>query len=399
MLSDNLFNVNPHSLRVDKRDYRCIYDLYDRYKDQLQQLCSQMSVLRKSMVEQGHSADFSDREAEILYLVLRALKPEVVVEISPCHGYSTNYILAALTANKKGHLYSYEIQEEHNSKPIADVIKGNLCSCADRDRLTLKVGDVRDSDLPPCDFLFIDSNHEAYFASWYLSGPATRPKFIFVHDILIAAGGSLVPKAPFLGIKEQYYLLEFLGANNQKLFSVAEFDLHLEQEYKRLPSRYRNAPERSVIFKGSQQTGLSKSLHRGQDLLYDAEKMAFMGDRGGALDRINKICREDFHFFTRLEAVLLLARMGYRKYSSGEVFPKIDIAEDKLTVSELVTLLETHIASCDLRSLHRLIKEGRRSGIDPATYKYIAKNYLRITGSGRLNGALLSKLAKRLLRV
>jgi len=88
-----------------------LFALYERYADDLKVVTEQMAVHRNTLIDAGYSCDFSDRESEILYLLVREAKPETVVEISPCHGYSTNYILAALTHNQKGALHSYEIVE------------------------------------------------------------------------------------------------------------------------------------------------------------------------------------------------------------------------------------------------------------------------------------------------
>ncbi len=52
-------------------------------------------------------AQTDDEDCEILYLLLRAERPEHVVEISPFHGWSTSWILAALRDNGRGRLVSY----------------------------------------------------------------------------------------------------------------------------------------------------------------------------------------------------------------------------------------------------------------------------------------------------
>ncbi|PIE23537.1 MAG: hypothetical protein CSA62_06770 [Planctomycetota bacterium] len=47
-------------------------------------------------------AQLDDIAAEVTYLLLRDRRPEVVVEISPCHGWSTCWILSALRDNGGG---------------------------------------------------------------------------------------------------------------------------------------------------------------------------------------------------------------------------------------------------------------------------------------------------------
>ena len=204
-------DIDPSSLHSNGQGYyEDISALYHKYWDELRPLCEKMRAIRKNMLEQGFSADFSDRESEILYLVLRESKPDLVVEISPCHGYSTNYILAALTHNKKGQLHSFEIQERVHGIAITDVIKQNLDCHIDKSRLKLHIGDATKAVIPECDFLFIDSCHQAYFASWYFSKLVSKPKLVFIHNILFfdRTHRTLVPKAAFMGIREQYYILE-----------------------------------------------------------------------------------------------------------------------------------------------------------------------------------------------
>ena len=45
------------------------------------------------------SPQFDDVEAEITYLLIREFRPKNVVEISPCGGWSTSWILTALKDN------------------------------------------------------------------------------------------------------------------------------------------------------------------------------------------------------------------------------------------------------------------------------------------------------------
>src|SRR5258706_4582274 len=235
------FSVNPGSLNIQQHDFQKINMLYDKYKEELVAFCTEMRQVRKSMLQRGFAADFSDRESELLYLLVREMQPSAVVEISPCHGYSTNYILAALTHNKKGKLYSYEISEQVNGIPIKDAIFSNLADSVDKSRLELVIGDATKASIPEHDFLFIDSNHEAWFASWFFSKIIEMPEIVFMHDILIHPKNSqsLLPKATFLGIREQYYVLQALHTNRQLLFSVADFSFHMEQSLRSsIPVRY-----------------------------------------------------------------------------------------------------------------------------------------------------------------
>ncbi len=103
-----------------------------------------------------------DIESEITYLLLRELQPESVVEISPSRGWSTTWILSALRDNQKGQLQSYDIVNYSKRFVPKSLAKG---------RWQLFVGDVKEKiDTFPkkIDYLFIDSDHSAEFAHWYI---------------------------------------------------------------------------------------------------------------------------------------------------------------------------------------------------------------------------------------
>lgn len=107
-------------------------------------------------------AQSDDEDCEILYLLLRAEKPERVVEISPFHGWSTCWILTALRDNGRGSLVSYDLIDAARTNVPADLAAG---------RWDLVLGDARQkvrADGEPIDFLLMDSDHSASFANWYL---------------------------------------------------------------------------------------------------------------------------------------------------------------------------------------------------------------------------------------
>lgn len=389
MMDSFNFNIEPASLKSNNSDHGYIHSLYHKYWDELRRFCEEMRAVRKNMLEQGFAADFSDREAEILYLVLRELKPDVVVEISPCHGYSTSYILTALTDNKRGKLYSFEILEEVNGLPLSDVIQKNLSSHADRSRLELRIGDAMAASIPDCDFVFIDSSHEAYFASWYLSNLIHKPKLVFVHDILIFDKRikSLVPKAAFLSVREQCYVLESLSINKQNCFSVAEFDYHMDGSLKEmLPVRYAGEPaERSIVFQGHLQNESAKRLHTTQALIEDTRKLILLGFRERALKQIADIVKSDSCLFSKLEALNLLPQMGYRYPIYEDMFPHFKVDYHNLTVSELVLLLELALTSCNISFMQEIIRQARKSQVRSETYRYLARNYSSMAHPSYLN--------------
>jgi len=121
-----------------------------------------------------------DMEAEISYLLVRHFRPETIVEISPCGGWSSSWLLLALRDNGSGSLHSFDLLDLAPKNVPAELASG---------RWTFVQGDVRANVelLPPSiDYLFMDSDHSSAFARWYVEAifprlaPATP---VSVHDV------------------------------------------------------------------------------------------------------------------------------------------------------------------------------------------------------------------------
>src|SRR5665213_553562 len=108
------FNIDAGDLMSRGSSAEYFSALYSKYQSELVELTRELAPLRERMLAEGYGADFGDMEAEILYMLLREARPDKIAEISPCHGYSTNYILAALTRNNFGRVFSFEITKETN---------------------------------------------------------------------------------------------------------------------------------------------------------------------------------------------------------------------------------------------------------------------------------------------
>jgi predicted O-methyltransferase YrrM len=125
-----------------------------------------------------------DIEAELTYLRIRERRPEVVVEVSPFRGWSTTWILRALRDNDAGSLASFDRVPDARS-----FVPGDLAR-----RWTLVVGDVQErmSEMPESiDYLFIDADHRAPFAEWYLEELVPRVPAgsgASIHDIFHGSG-------------------------------------------------------------------------------------------------------------------------------------------------------------------------------------------------------------------
>lgn len=392
--------VDPGTLRVGGGSYDPVLALYAEHREQLGPLCAEMETVRGAMLARGYSADFSDREAELLYLLIRQVQPDVVVEVSPRHGYTTNYILAALTHNRRGELWSYEITEQENGIPIEEVIRGNLSARVEQERLRLVVGDARDAEIPRADVLFIDSCHEAYFAGWYLTELVHRASVVFVHDILMRSGGggTLAPKAALLGVREQYYLLQALHQNDVGLFSVADFGARVTAAKLGAP-RARYLPlgwDRSVVFPGHAQSEASRSMHEQMASLHRAAHKALNGDRLGSLALCRSVLDGSAGPFMKCMAAQVLPSMGYRVPTAPEMFAGVELPAEP-TVPELVAAMEVAVAAADPR-LHRLARRaGKRSEIDRGVLRLLVDGYFdlqRGARAGRLR-SLLRRLGRR----
>lgn len=123
---------------------------------------------------------FDDIEAEITYLLVRHLRPAVVLEVAPYYGWSTTWLLHALRDNGAGRLESYDLVEYSRWTVPPELARG---------RWRFTQGDIRDFvDLLPerIGFLFIDAAHTVEFARWYLDTlfPRLAPGTVVgVHDI------------------------------------------------------------------------------------------------------------------------------------------------------------------------------------------------------------------------
>ncbi|TNE55611.1 MAG: class I SAM-dependent methyltransferase [Bacteroidetes bacterium] len=125
--------------------------------------------MEQSGFQQGnsHGNHISSTFAKWLYLLIRATKPEVMVETGVAHGYSSSIILQAMHQNKQGTLYSIDLpghDTNANYNLQADAI-GHVVPNDLRSRWQLIRGDVRE-ELPPLldrlqqiDCFFHDSDH------------------------------------------------------------------------------------------------------------------------------------------------------------------------------------------------------------------------------------------------
>jgi hypothetical protein len=112
-------------------------------------------------------------EGRLLYALVRALKPQTVLEIGTADGGSATHILSALATNGIGQLISYDVVEG----------SGGHIPAALRDRWTLRIEDALTADLPQADYIFEDSDHSLDFSiALFGKLKALNPRIIGTHD-------------------------------------------------------------------------------------------------------------------------------------------------------------------------------------------------------------------------
>jgi predicted O-methyltransferase YrrM len=164
---------------VEKIDLAYVVALYREYAGDLAAVGKQQREYAESMGARM-TPQLDDLEAEITYLLLRATRPAVVMELGTFHGWSTSWILGALRDNGAGELHSFD--------RIDDVV-GNVPPDLADGRWTFVRGDIKETlDRVPADtgYLFVDAAHSSRFARWYLEHlfPRVRSGIpVSVHDV------------------------------------------------------------------------------------------------------------------------------------------------------------------------------------------------------------------------
>lgn len=332
---DALLEHDPVTLEASGAAREPYLALYRTYRDELTELTQRMAAQRRAMLARGLSADFSDRESELLYLLVRELRPETVVEISPCHGYSTNYLVAALHANGRGRLHSYELPGSVAGRPVEDVIRESLLEGLPQSLLAVHLGDVRDADVPAADLLLIDSSHEDHFAAWLLTTQVPRARVVVQHDLVVRRGEHYEPKGWEVGPRESSLTLEALGRSRQLFFAAAAGRAYLAGSDGHLAERFA-ADERAIVYRGHVLSPEAAGLCSLAQDAYRKRKLALEGLRLPAVDDIPV----GLGFAERCLYGSMLAELGYTALSSWQVPGYRELVEPRprgrLSSAELV---------------------------------------------------------------
>ena len=160
-------------------DLAYVSELYREFAGDLAAVGKQQRAYAEAMGSRM-TPQLDDLEAEITYLLLRATRPPVVMELGTFHGWSTSWILSALRDNGSGRLHSFD---------IIDNVRRNVPEELAEGRWTFVQGDIKETVAQvPADtaYLFVDAAHNSFFARWYLDNlfprvPAGIP--VSVHDV------------------------------------------------------------------------------------------------------------------------------------------------------------------------------------------------------------------------
>jgi hypothetical protein len=123
-------------------------DIDDAYNDLDSNLPLWKEIEKKlSIYPSGYGLQMT-KELPVLYLTVRLIKPETIVETGVSSGSSSAYILRALYDNQKGKLYSIDLPPENlpNGKDSGFVVPQYL-----RSRWELRIGDSKDLLVPLLD--------------------------------------------------------------------------------------------------------------------------------------------------------------------------------------------------------------------------------------------------------
>lgn len=180
-----------------------------------------------------------DIEAEITYLLLRHFRPAKVVEIGSLHGWSTSWILRALADNGTGGLVTMDLVD-HATATVPRSLSADRWEFRQGDAKTLAADWVSDVD-----YLFIDADHRARFAKWYLGEVFPRLATgtpVSVHDVF--------HRASPLPFTEGSELLRWLEDTRTPYFTAA-------------PARDRHV--HGYLSELRRDLGLTEPIHSGRD--------------------------------------------------------------------------------------------------------------------------------------
>ena len=123
---------------------------------------------------------------QVLYALVRTLKPRTIVEFSTSSGYSTTFTALALKRNGHGRVHTIDIDAQAQRAAARWLAQNDLMSCVE-----MHTGDCRDV-VPKLlgdhvDLVFIDTLHSFDIAEWYFADVIPRLRadaLVHIHDVM-----------------------------------------------------------------------------------------------------------------------------------------------------------------------------------------------------------------------
>jgi len=125
--------------------------------------------------------------AQLLYSLVRAVKPALMVEVATSSGYSTVITGLALKKNGRGVLHTFEMDE-----PVAAAAQRNFGRFGVASQVVLHMGDAtkeiaKVQGIEKAGICFLDGLHDAWFFRWFFTAvvsQAADDALFHVHDVL-----------------------------------------------------------------------------------------------------------------------------------------------------------------------------------------------------------------------
>lgn len=153
-------------------------------------------------IRQGWPAEsITYQEGQIIYAIIRTMRPLNVLEYGVCGGYSSTHILQALADNGKGKLTSFDVMDVRLPGPPEHL--------RDRWEFVKANGIVHDYNSYRCDVCLEDTSHTHHSTSNLVrKALELGARCIVVHDIVNPTSGIEVKRAldDVLG-KERYIVV------------------------------------------------------------------------------------------------------------------------------------------------------------------------------------------------
>ena len=178
-------------------------------------------ALRQKALSVGYlnklGTQMHDEEAEQTYMLVRETKPETVVEMSPCRGGSSFWLISGLIKNEKGFCHSYDVIPDSEDNLPQEF----------RDHRKFYLGDAQEQPVPDnIDYLFMDSDHREPFTQWYIKEvfpKTTEACLTSVHDMILGKNYLVPEEMDNKGPSGEWVALEqyFKSEASEKVLSGA----------------------------------------------------------------------------------------------------------------------------------------------------------------------------------